>query len=452
MREFGRRSLVGKNPLRARRRRVIRLGILVLAGIGVLLTWSFRERLRSGIAQAALLTNDAPPPEVVEEIILHATNPQEALLEAWQSGKVVHREVAIRCLTQVIPDSQPLPAVFDLLLLTAALDPDMNVRETALGILRRRNHPRLPALIVAQLHDVDQQVRSLGLNQLKFLDRESGVPKAMAMLDDPEPAIVAMSLKLLENWSDEKFGVKLSETTSFENAQTGLKEYPAGSYEKTRAGVERARIWWARHQSEFPSGPPPIFKDVQTNVMIISAGEFRLRDLAGKSVSLSDFRGKAVLINFWTTWCPACVSEMPALVALEQKYHGQLVILGISMDYVPDEHGHLNGPAAVEEQQQDTTAQHHDEASAVALKRIHDQVVRTVTARKINYPVLLDEQNEVGGRYNGGELPTTLIVDAQGKIRRRFVGARSLPVFEAMLAEVGVNTANSVSSLPPVHE
>ena len=53
-------------------------------------------------------------------------------------------------------------------------------------------------------------------------------------------------------------------------------------------------------------------------------------------------------------------------------------------------------------------------------------------------PVLLDEHNEVGGRYNGGELPTTVIVDAQGNVRRRFVGARNLAVFEAMIAEAAM--------------
>ena len=60
-------------------------------------------------------------------------------------------------------------------------------------------------------------------------------------------------------------------------------------------------------------------------------------------------------------------------------------------------------------------------------------------ARGINYPILLDERNEVGGRYNGGELPTTVIVDTQGNVRRRFIGARSLPVFEAMITEARHN-------------
>jgi peroxiredoxin len=70
------------------------------------------------------------------------------------------------------------------------------------------------------------------------------------------------------------------------------------------------------------------------------------------------------------------------------------------------------------------------------LKEIRAKVSRTAKKLGINYTVLMDESNEVGGRFNGGELPTTVLVDPQGNVRRRFVGARALPVFEAMLAEI----------------
>jgi hypothetical protein len=66
---------------------------------------------------------------------------------------------------------------------------------------------------------------------------------------------------------------------------------------------------------------------------------------------------------------------------------------------------------------------------------VREKVARVAQARGINYPVLLDPKNEAGGRYQGGELPTTVIVDAAGHVRRRFIGPRSLAVFEALLAE-----------------
>jgi thiol-disulfide isomerase/thioredoxin len=155
----------------------------------------------------------------------------------------------------------------------------------------------------------------------------------------------------------------------------------------------------------------------------VPAGDFQLHTLDGDEVRLSDFRGKVVLINFWTTWCTACVSEMPELVALQNEHLDKLVIIGVSLDGVPTEHDHSGG------------ANDDREITATARTRVRDKVARTVKARGINYPILLDEHNEVGGRFNGGELPTSVIVDPQGNVRRRFVGARSLPVFEAMIAE-----------------
>ncbi len=67
------------------------------------------------------------------------------------------------------------------------------------------------------------------------------------------------------------------------------------------------------------------------------APDFALRDLAGHSASLADYRGKAVLINFWATWCAPCRMEMPWFIALQHKYSAQgFVILGIDSDYPED--------------------------------------------------------------------------------------------------------------------
>src|ERR1700749_882823 len=63
------------------------------------------------------------------------------------------------------------------------------------------------------------------------------------------------------------------------------------------------------------------------------APEFSLRSVDGKKVSLSDYKGKAVLINFWATWCAPCKIEMPYLVTLRNKYAPQgFEILGLNAD------------------------------------------------------------------------------------------------------------------------
>ena len=432
----------------ARSRRVrVRLPLLLVAGAAVVGgVWSFREPLRHRIAEEATLANDAPTAEAVEDMIQQASAPRPALLAAWNSGKIVHREVAIRSLGQLFSPGQALPAEFDSLLLTAALDPDMNVRETALTIMQQRNHPALAALAAEQLKDFDLDVRLLGLDHLKSVDSSVGVPIVLPLLDDPDPLLVSTSLKLLEKWSGQTFGVKLSETASFENERTGLLEYREGSSEKAKAGAQRAKAWWANHQSEFPPVPLPAPNAAYAGRQAVPALDFQLRALDGRKIRLSEFRGKVVLVNFWTTWCPACLSEMPALIALQKKHQGNFVILGVSLDYIPDEHGHIGGHEAAEEQSNGAGQKEEHERSATGLKQVREKIARAVQVRGINYPVLLDEKNEVGGRYNGGELPTTIIVDARGNVRRRFIGARSLPVFEAMLAEAAQEPAPGSSA------
>ncbi|MEW6161038.1 MAG: TlpA disulfide reductase family protein, partial [Verrucomicrobiota bacterium] len=303
---------------------------------------------------------------------------------------------------------------------------------TAFGILNYLNHPAMPALSAAQLADPDPQVRLLGLNHAKRTEARIGVPMIIPLLEEEDPLIVTMGLKLLEKWSGKKFGVKLSDVAPSEDETTGLNEFRQRSRQKAKDGAARAKEWWAAQRSNFPPVKLSVPKETYAARQDIPAGDFSLPDLDGRRVRLSDYRGKVVVINFWTTWCTACLREMPELIALQKKSEGQLAILGVSLDFVPDSHGHIGGHAAVEEQNQG----HHDdhERDADALKRVREKVRRTAKDRGINYTVLLDERNEIGGRFNGGELPTTVIIDAKGNIRRRFVGARSLSVFEAMIA------------------
>src|SRR3954451_9836786 len=107
----------------------VRLKIIVPLIVITAVLWVFREPLRERIRESATLANDAPTPEVVSDMIEQAADPRAALLTAWNSGKIVHREVAISSLRRVFPNNKPLSPEFESILLSAALDPDMNVRE-----------------------------------------------------------------------------------------------------------------------------------------------------------------------------------------------------------------------------------------------------------------------------------------------------------------------------------
>jgi thiol-disulfide isomerase/thioredoxin len=311
------------------------------------------------------------------------------------------------------------------LVLDAAVDPDMSVRELALATLQFDADPQLLVCVRAQLTDADPLVRQLGVNYLRHIDAPTGVPVAMGLLGDPDLRVAVSAESALMRWTGQDFGVR---THLAIPANPGDRQTDPARAEKIHQGIERRKEWWQLHAREFPA----------TGVMSNPAGtgtvasapveDFTLPALEGNPIHLAEFRGKTVILNFWATWCTACVAEMPDLVALQKEFPERVVILGIALDGVLDEHG--DDPAE--------EGGEHAHAGHASRQTIRDRVARVAKARGLNYPVLLDRGAVVGRRFNGGELPTTVIIDAQGVMRRRFIGERSLGVFEAMLKDVAV--------------
>lgn len=129
------------------------------------------------------------------------------------------------------------------------------------------------------------------------------------------------------------------------------------------------------------------------------APDFELKALDGKMVKLADLRGKAVLLNFWATWCGPCKVEMPWFVELQNKYGAQgLQVVGIAME---DDQG------PVEE----------------FTKQIG-----------VNYTILMGK-NAVGDAYSVVGLPTTYYIDRSGKIVARHIGLVSLSEIEKHVQE-----------------
>jgi thiol-disulfide isomerase/thioredoxin len=125
------------------------------------------------------------------------------------------------------------------------------------------------------------------------------------------------------------------------------------------------------------------------------APDFQLPTLEGKQLRLSDLRGKAVLLNFWATYCEPCKVEMPWFVELQQQYGPQgFQIVGVTMD---------------------------DASNA--------DIAKFTKAMGINYPIVIG-QDSVGESYGGvGVLPTTFFLDRDGKLIAREFGLQSRSVF-----------------------
>ena len=139
----------------------------------------------------------------------------------------------------------------------------------------------------------------------------------------------------------------------------------------------------------------------------LPAPELKAHDLTGASRTLADYRGKVVLLNFWATWCPPCQREMPSLERLRTKMAGRpLEIVAISSAETPDE------------------------------------VNAYLSKMKLGFPVLLDTDSSNTRRWKVFALPTTFVLDAEGRVRHVLTGpaewdeGEALAVVGSMLAEL----------------
>ena len=145
---------------------------------------------------------------------------------------------------------------------------------------------------------------------------------------------------------------------------------------------------------------------VETFPYSASPVEIQLQDLYGADVNISDFRGKIVFLNFWATWCPTCVVEMPSMEKLHRKLKDKdFALVSIS----------LQDPAA--------------------------EVKRFFKQNQLTFTALLDSTGKTVPGFGIRAIPTTLILDKTGRIVGRVMGTRewdsreSIAMFEQLIVE-----------------
>jgi len=147
--------------------------------------------------------------------------------------------------------------------------------------------------------------------------------------------------------------------------------------EKTNPGTENAET---RTNQNIKESPEEGF----------TAPGFTLQNLNGSPVNLGDFRGKVVLLNFWASWCGPCKKEIPALKRLYQVRKGpDFEILAVSLD-----------------------------------RTAGDKVASFVNANQMEFPILLNPDGDIGGRYWVRGIPTSFLLDKKGIVKWKVVGGR----------------------------
>jgi thiol-disulfide isomerase/thioredoxin len=119
------------------------------------------------------------------------------------------------------------------------------------------------------------------------------------------------------------------------------------------------------------------------------APTFNLADVNGQKVSLDQFKGKVVMLDFWATWCNPCRATMPLLENLQKEYVNTMVLLAIN------------------------------------LEESKDDVRDFMRAQNLHAQVLLDTEGSVGQKYGAAEIPMQVLIDKQGIVRDVMVGFNS---------------------------
>jgi thiol-disulfide isomerase/thioredoxin len=185
----------------------------------------------------------------------------------------------------------------------------------------------------------------------------------------------------------------------------GISIYTVTNYNKNKsndliiAEKEKSKV------NNIPSESEASNKASSTNKNAVSdkkpALDFKLKDLNGKEVSLSDFKGKKVFLNFWATWCPPCKAEMPDIEKLySETKDTDLVILAVN----------------VGEGKSDVTSFLND--------------------NKYNFTVLLDSDQNITNQYNIKGIPTSFFIDKEGNIVSSKVGGMSLDEMKSYISKL----------------
>lgn len=136
------------------------------------------------------------------------------------------------------------------------------------------------------------------------------------------------------------------------------------------------------------------------------AAEFKVTDTAGKTHTLSGYKGKWVLVNYWATWCPPCLEEIPDLIALHENKKNNLVVIGVALDF-----------------------------------RTAKQVTDFSEGLLVTYPIVLGTPKVVNqiGPVQG--LPTTYLYNPEGKMVAQQVGAITRETVESYIGSKSVRAS-----------
>ncbi len=363
------------------------LGLLLVL-CGVALARQLLRHPKQPESQEARLHGDSDSATGALDEVLNKTPPDQrlaVLLKDTQDPSPGLRYAAIDAL-----GSEHTPAVEDAIE-RGFTDSFSRSRESAMLAMIKVDPERGLRLLLTGLVDEDDWVRDTAATELALFLRQHptygrrAVPMLIQTLDDPDPVLPLTNMNVLRTITKQPWHIKHGTP-------------PA----EKQAMIQHWKTWWAQEQPHWNVPPEYVHIAPVRPTRTDPAPDFHLQDIDGNAISLDSQRGKVTLLNFWGTWCPPCQVETPALVQLDNTYRGRgLDIIGIALG----------------------------EDSADTLRR-------WCKAHNITYRQALstEEVQEAYGHVE--EVPVSVLLDKQGRVRYWWEAERDYGTFSAAVARL----------------
>jgi cytochrome c biogenesis protein CcmG/thiol:disulfide interchange protein DsbE len=346
-----------------------------------------------------LASSDVPPAKASDTRLLQmlegheeeATVSQEemerrfgtAKLEPWRAALDSNSAMARSLAVESVGKNRSPESVK---ILTAALeDPDSQVRLNAVQALASQDPKLALRPMLAAIEDEDTWLSEAAASKVYDLKRPESVPVLIAALRSPDRETGVFALGALKHLTGQKF-------------HAGKVDSP----QRWDAVTKQWEKWWAGAQAKWPASPDAQNVSPIYPTRTFPAPDFQVTDSAGNPESLASLRGKVVLVNFWGIGCAPCIAEMPGLNAVAARYRDRgLVVLGLENNAADP--GTLRGYAV---------------------------------KQSISYP-LAPANEAVRDAYGHiHDVPVSVLIDRQGRIRYRWEGDREESVFDAAVKRV----------------
>jgi len=349
------------------RRRVLWAGLTTLAGAAVVVRLLYQP---PEDAHERMHAEQAQAQAVIESLAPLPPQQQLRALERYLTPQspIAVRVAAVEAIARIdAPDARAL-------LRDALRDFASPVRTRVAEMATRQPREDALELLTDCLADHDTAVRQAALGGLQRMGDRRAVGALIALLrDDPNEQTQQMAMGALRAITGQPFYTRYTDPP-----------------EKRQQARQAWLRWWHQAQREFVTLQPKPVHPAHTQ----DAPDLTLRTLEGEPITLRR-PPKPLLLNFWGTWCSGCQQELPHLIALHQRYGDRVQVVGVAFDEPDGEQG-----------------------------------LRNFCAEKgIRYPQAMGDER-LRDAFNLHGVPQTVLIDAQGRIRFWWVGARDLGTLE----------------------